>query len=97
MKRNKRHTDLTRTTGAEDSVGAQLEALIKTITDYNLQELKLKFLDIINDSETSISPMKANEYKSHVHRIYRLDMMQDYIVNIYMSAANMGMKQLKRK
>jgi len=88
--------DLTRTKECK-AVGTQLEPIVKNITKYNLEELKKKLFHILDDPQTSVSPMKANEYKSYAHRIYRLDMMQQYITNIYLAAANISMKRGKRK
>lgn len=88
--------DLTRTPGCK-AVGPQLETLITNIEKYNLDQLKQELIRILDDPTTSISREKNEEYKKYAHRILRLDMMREYIVNLYMASARLSVQRSKRR
>jgi hypothetical protein len=96
-KKLRRIPDLTRTKSGEKSVGAQLEPLIKNLNKYSLEQMKTELIKILDAPETSISKIKANEYKTYMHKIYKINMMQIFISNIYLASANMSMKKLNSK
>lgn len=81
--------DLTRTKGCEKSVGAKIETLVATCNQYELDELKKKLTEILDDPNTSISKSKAYEYKNYMNRIYYKKDMMMFITNVYLAAAAM--------
>jgi uncharacterized membrane protein len=87
IRRNK--PDLTRNKSSEKCVGAQLESLLKDIDKYNLIELKLKLVGIIEDPETIISKKKKYEYKNYMIKINSKLYMMEFIKNIYLASANL--------
>jgi len=91
-KKVRSHPDLTRTETCEKSVGAQLEDLVKTADIYSLYDLKSRLNEILDNKNTSISGVKAAQYKSDMNKIYSLEYMRRFITNIYLASANLGMK-----
>jgi hypothetical protein len=89
----KRHQlDLTRTVGTERSVGAKIETLVSNCNKYELDELKKRLTEILDDPDTYISKEKAAEYKNYMNRIYYKKDMMLFIGNIYLAAANLSTK-----
>ena len=92
VKRTIAHPDLTRIETAKKSVGAQIEPLLKTIDKYSLMEIRIKMVQILDDPKTHVSPIKANQYKADMARIYNLNQMRQFVTNVYLSAANLSLK-----
>ena len=84
--------DLTRIKDGK-SVGIQLEDLIKNADKLSLEELKISLIKILDNPDTIVSKEKAYTYKTAMYRVKNEEMMRRFITNIYLAAANMGIKQ----
>lgn len=95
---NRRHPDISRSVTTPASVGSRVESLLKIADKFqNVQELKNEFIKIIDNDQISISKAKNLEYKDRLKRIYTLFAMREFIKNVYISAANLSVIQLKRR
>ena len=85
----RQYPDLTK---IEGSVGQKLEALIKTADSYEtLEDLKKAFLSIINDPDCKISKAKKYGYTEDLKRMYSHQRMIQFITNVYLKSANLGL------
>lgn len=54
-----------------------------------IQELKEVAVNILNDSETSVSVYKRREYEQHIARMKSVIQFQTYITNLTMKGCNL--------
>ena len=85
----RQYPDLTK---IEGSVGQKLETLIKTADVYEtLDDLKEAFLSVINDPDCKISKAKKYGYYEDVKKQYNYQRMIQFITNVYLKSANLGL------
>ena len=85
----KNYPDLTQ---EEGTVGQRLERLIQTVDQYEtVDDLKDAFRTIINAKDTHISDRKKAGYEMDLGRLYNKQRMIQFLTNVYLKAANMGL------
>jgi len=87
--KEKIHPDLTK---IENTVGERIEHLVTSMDKYkNFNSLKTAFLEIIEDPKTKISTRKRKEYKLNLENMHSLPRVRNFILNVYMKSANLGL------
>ena len=89
-KRYSQMPDITRIEGGK-SVSLRLEDVIKNAMKYDLEGLKKAFSDILNNPSTHVSKLKAERYKEDISKIHSVERMRNYITNVYMRGAKLGL------